>query len=297
MIEGFTEHRVVRGELSLSVHVGGEGPPLVLLHGYPQNHMCWSGLAPQFAKHFTCIVPDLRGYGASDAPQDDLDHTTYSKREMALDLAAILDHFGQQNAHILGHDRGARVAYRFALDHPQRVNKLGVIEILPTADYWRAWTADLGLAAYHWTFLAQPSPLPERMINADAQGYVDWTLQSWTLTKSLDPFSPAALDAYRTQAASPARVHAMCADYRAGASTDRALDEADLAAGRKIEAPLMFLYSDHGFPSRIGVAETAWTRWATDVETASCRCGHFVMEENPQAVLDTYLPFFGRTTL
>ncbi len=291
-LPGFSHQMIANGSVNLSIHVGGTGPALVLLHGFPQNHMAWAGLVPELSKHFTCIVPDLRGYGDSDAPHDDPDHVTYSKRVMAQDLAAVLDHFDLRKAHVLGHDRGARVAYRFALDHPDRIEKLGILEILPTSEYWDAWGAVLGLAAYHWTFLAQPSPLPERMINADPQAYIDWTLQSWTLNKSLDPFPASALASYRRQSASPARIHAMCADYRSGASYDRKLDEDDKANGNKIKAPVMFLYSDHGFPARIGSAETIWQNWAEDVRTQSCTCGHFVMEENPAAVLDCFLPFF-----
>ena len=144
---------------------------------------------------------------------------------MAKDIADLLNALAIQRADVLGHDRGARVAYRFALDHPGRINKLGIIEIVPTADFWASWTADLAITAYHWTFLAQPFPLPERMIGADPVAYLDWTLAQWTLGKSLKTFSPAALASYRHQVQNPARVHAMCSDYRAGASFDRELDE------------------------------------------------------------------------
>ena len=230
MIEGFTKTVIRCNGVDLAVHRAGQGTPLLLIHGFPQNHMCWETVAPQLAQHHDVIIPDLRGYGESDAPANDADNTTYSKRNMAQDMAELLTALNISRADVLGHDRGARVAYRFALDHPERLGKLGIIEIVPTADFWASWTADLAMAAYHWTFLAQPAPLPERMIGADPVAYVDWTLAQWTLSKSLAAFSPAALDSYRAQALDPARVHAMCADYRAGASFDRELDEADKAA-------------------------------------------------------------------
>lgn len=292
MIAGFEQRMIDVDGMRLSVHVGGSGPPLLMLHGFPQNHMTWAPVAQGFAKAHTCIIPDLRGYGDSDAPPDDPEHTVYSKRRMALDACAILDALGFANADVLGHDRGARVAYRMALDHPDRVSRLGIIEIVPTGDFWASWGADLALKGYHWTFLAQPFPLPERMIGADPAAYVDWTLQSWTLNKSLSVFADDALASYRAQAAEPAHLHAMCADYRAGASVDRALDEADRAAGRKIGCPVRFLYAEGGFPAGTGDPEGIWAAWAHDVTAQSCVAGHFAMEENPDAVLRCFLPFF-----
>ena len=292
MIPGFTQSRVACGDATLSVHRAGAGAPLILLHGYPQNHHCWERVAPVLARHFDVIVPDLRGYGDSDAPPDDAAHTVYSKRRMAADIVGLMDALGLARAHVLGHDRGGRVAYRLALDHSDRLLRLGIIEIVPTGDFWAAWNAELALAAYHWTFLAQPAPLPERMIGADPSGYIDWTLAAWTLTRDLSPFSAAALTSYRAQAARPANLHAMCADYRAGATTDRALDEADRAAGRRIAAPLMFLHAEAGFPARTGDPAGLWRAWAGDVRTASCASGHFAMEEVPEAVIAAFLPFF-----
>lgn len=292
MIPGFTPSRVDCGEVTLSMHRAGIGTPLILLHGYPQNHNCWARTAPAFARHFDVIVPDLRGYGDSDAPPDDDAHTTYAKRTMARDVVALMDALGLPAAHVLGHDRGGRVAYRLALDHPDRVLRLGIIEIVPTGDFWAAWSANLAMAAYHWTFLAQPHPLPERMIGADPEGYVDWTLQSWTLSKSLTPFARDALASYRAQAADPARLHAMCADYRAGATTDRAIDVADRANGRTIKAPLHFLWAEGGFPARTGDPLALWRPWAPQVTGGTVKSGHFAMEEAPEAVVSAFLPHF-----
>jgi haloacetate dehalogenase len=253
--------------------------------------MCWAPVAPALAERFDVIVPDLRGYGESDAPADDADHTTYSKRRMAADIVALLDALGLDRAHVVGHDRGARVAYRLALDHPTRVLRLGICEVVPTGDFWRAWDADLALAAYHWTFLAQPSPLPERMIGADPGAYVGWTLASWTAAGDLSAFEPAALESYRAQMADPVRRAAMCADYRAGATTDRRLDEQSRARGSRISAPLHFLHAEAGFPAHTGDAAGLWAPWAERLTISTCRTGHFIMEEDPVAFLDAFIPF------
>ncbi len=292
-IEGFTETRVATNGIELSVHRAGAGKPLVLLHGFPQNHMCWRKVAPRLAEDFDVIIPDLRGYGDSDTPAGDAENRAYSKREMAKDILGLLDALGIAHAHILGHDRGARVSYRFALDHPDRLDRLGIIEVVPTGDFWAAWNADLAMAAYHWTFLAQAAPLPERMILADGPGYIDWTLSSWTVDKDLAVFEGPALESYRAQGADPARVAAMCNDYRSGATFDRALDEVDKAAGARITAPLRFIWAKGGFPARSGNPLGAWQAWADDVTGVEIdNCGHFAMEEAPQAVLDAVLPHF-----
>lgn len=290
-LTGFAEARIDTGEVRLSVHRAGQGAPLILLHGFPQNHLCWERVAPALAEHFHVIIPDLRGYGASDAPPDDAGHRAYSKRRMAEDITGLMSALGIERAHLLGHDRGARVAYRLALDHPERVARLGIIEVLPTVEYWDAF-ATLAMPLYHWTFLAQPAPMPERLIGADPAAWIDHTLKSWTRTKSLDCFSAAALASYRAQAADPARLTAMCADYRAGATVDRAQDAEDRAAGLTIAAPLHFLWTEGGFPARTGDPAGIWRRWARRVTESSCVSGHFVMEENPRAVLAAFVPHF-----
>jgi haloacetate dehalogenase len=277
----------------LAYRVVGQGAPLVLLHGYPQNHRCWLPVLPALAARFRCILPDLRGYGDSAAPEDDADHASYSKRVMARDVGAILDAEGIARAHVAGHDRGARVAYRLALDLPQRVGRLVVIDVIPTSAFWEAWTADLSMKAYHWTFLAQPAPLPERMIGADPAAYVDWTLASWTRCGTLGPFEPTALASYRAQMAEPARLAAMCADYRAGYHVDRAVDLADRAAGRTIAAPMLFLWGEGGFPARSGDPLGIWRAWAPGVAGHALPSGHFAMEEAPEAVARAMLGFLG----
>lgn len=290
-IEGFTQSRVATNGIELSVHRAGAGTPLILLHGFPQNHRCWEKIAPALAERFDVIVPDLRGYGDSDAP-DGVE--AYAKREMARDVVGLMDALGLGRAHVLGHDRGARVSYRLALDHPERVEKLGIIEIVPTGDFWAAWDADLAMAAYHWTFLAQPAPLPERMIIGDGPGYIDWTLAKWTKVGDLSPFSAAALESYRAQGADATRVAAMCNDYRAGATIDRRIDAETRTSGTKITAPLLFIWAAGGFPARTGDPLGVWRDWADDVRGVEVAgSGHFVMEEVPDAVLPAILDHFG----
>ena len=276
----------------LAYRVAGSGPPLVLLHGFPQNHRCWLPVVPRLAERFTCILPDLRGYGDSDAPADADGHATYAKRRMALDLRAVLDVLGLDRVDVAGHDRGARVAYRFALDHPDRLRRLAILEVVPTVAFWDAWDADLAMAAYHWTFLAQPAPLPERLISGDPAGWIDRTLASWTRSGTLAPFAPAALDSYRAQAADPVRLTAMCADYRAGFHVDRAIDAVDRAAGRRIAAPLHFLWGRHGFPAKTGDPAGVWRAWAETVTDVALDSGHFAMEEAPDAVAAALVSFF-----
>jgi haloacetate dehalogenase len=293
-IPGFTRSRVDLPDITLSVQAAGEGAPVILLHGFPQNGLCWWHVAPVLAERFRVIVPDLRGYGQSDAPPDDVGHTVYSKRRMAQDVVDLMRALGIGSAHVLGHDRGARVAYRLALDHPDRVRRLGIIEIVPTSDFWAAWNADLAMAAYHWTFLAQPAPFPERLIAADPVAFADHTLKSWTLRQSLDVFPAQALASYRDQITDPARIHAMCADYRAGATTDRQIDLETQAAGQRIGAPMAYLWAGHGFPARTGDPLGLWRGWARDVTGNACESGHFAMEENPAAVLALFLPFLAQ---
>ncbi|MCK0167853.1 alpha/beta hydrolase [Jannaschia sp. S6380] len=276
----------------IAVHEAGEGSPLLLLHGFPQNHRCWRPVLPMLTARHRCILPDLRGYGDSDAPADDAGHETYSKRRMARDIVAVLDALDLDRVDIAGHDRGARVAYRFALDHPERLRRLAILEVIPTVSFWEAWTADLAQAAYHWNFLAQPAPMPERLIAGDAQAWIDWTLRTWTKTKSLDVFATDALDSYRQQAADPARLTAMCADYRAGYHSDRELDAADRAAARRIAAPMLFVWARHGFPASTGDPAAVWRDWAYGVTDRSVESGHFAMEEAPDQVGAALAEFF-----
>lgn len=287
------EHVPVETETgTLATFSKGSGRPLLLLHGYPQTHATWENVAPTLSEEFRCIVVDLPGYGLSQFSSPEACRKNSSKRAVAATLVKVMAKLGYQEFGVLGHDRGARVAYRMALDHPNVVTKLGVIEIIPTSDMWANFDADMALKAYHWTFLAQPYPLPENMIGLDPIAYLETTLISWAKSKSLAPFSKDALESYRAQFRDPNCIHAMCEDYRAGAGFDRGLDISDREQGRKIECPVHFVWSSDGFPARTGNPISLWSEWATSVTGNEIDSGHFPQEENPNAILDTFGPFF-----
>jgi haloacetate dehalogenase len=294
LIPGFSHRMLDIDGGRMSVHVGGKGPPLLLLHGFPQTHLAWLRTAPGFADRFTCIIPDLPGYGESEMPRVDglCAAPAMSKRVMAQQLARMMAALGHARFDVLGHDRGARVAYRMALDTPARVSRIGVIEVIPTADMWRAYDARLALRSWHWSFLAQPAPQPEAMIAAAPDVFLEWALSSWTVAGDLSTFPSSALDSYRAQLRNPACLRAMCDDYRAGAGIDRDHDEEDRAAGRTIKAPLHFVWTANGFPSRAADPVGLWRPWADTVTGAPSASGHFALEEHPDAVLDAFLPFF-----
>ena len=292
--EGFSRTFIRANGVDLSVRIGGDGPPLVLLHGFPQNHMCWGKVVGSLSDRFRCIIPDLRGYGDSSCPPDDPEHFTYSKRNMALDIVSMLDQLEVGSASFVGHDRGARVSYRLAIDHPERVRKMVIVEVVPTAEFWKRWDYTIAMAGYHWTFLAQPAPFPERLIAADPEFFVNWTVSGWTAAGNTSAFSPEALASYVSQMQQPERVSAMCADYRAGATMDRKLDEIDMAEGRMIEAPVKFIWSTQGFPSKAGDPLAIWRPWCRSLSGESVDgCGHFMMEENPAGFTRSALSFLG----
>lgn len=288
------EHRVETGGAEIFARIGGEGPPLLLLHGYPQTHAMWHRVAPALMAQYTCVMPDLRGYGFSSCPTNTPDNRPYSKRVMAEDMRALMRGLGHERFAVIGHDRGARVGYRMALDHPQTVTRLALIDILSTWDMWHGFSVARAMKTYHWLFLAQPHPLPEMLIEPAPIGFLDYTLARWTRTKDLSAFAPEALAEYRLHFATPEHIHATCNDYRAGQSIDLADDEADLAAGRKITCPLLVLWGDSGIPGDMSDPSASWRRWANQVETGIVAGGHFLPEENPQATLDHLLAFLAR---
>jgi haloacetate dehalogenase len=226
MLDGFTEQRIATGDAELFVRIGGQGPPLVCLHGYPQTHLTWRHVAPALAERYTVVLPDLRGYGASEIPPSDAAHLNYSKRTMARDIIALMAHLGYDRFFLAGHDRGGRVAYRLALDAPERVAAIAVLDIVPTIDNWEAMDFRRAFGAYHWTFLAQPEPLPERLIGSDPAWYCRQQIGAWMEDPSAS--DAAALDAYCAAFARAGAVHAACEDYRAGYTCDLEFDRADL---------------------------------------------------------------------
>jgi haloacetate dehalogenase len=291
LFPGFASRRITISGLEFFLRMGGAGPPLLLLHGYPQTHACWHKIAQPLAREFTVVIPDLRGYGASSAPTGDAEHTTYSKRAMAQDCLALMRDLGHARFAVAGHDRGARVAYRLALDHPDAVRLLLPLDILPTAEVWRRLTAERALKSYHWAFLAQPKPLPETLISKAPVYYAEHTLKSWAKPRDLSPFSAGALEQYRALLTDPARVHAVCEDYRAGATTDRRLDEADLAGRRRIACPTHVIWGSDYLGSGKTSPLEAWRAWCGDLSGTEIDSGHFLAEENPDATAEAMLGF------
>lgn len=288
----FESHYVDTPAGRVFTRVGGSGPPLLLLHGFPQTHVMWHRVAPELAASHRLIIPDLPGYGWSAAPAPGRAHFPYAKRAMAEAMVALMEHFGHVHFAVAGHDRGARVGYRLALDAPGRVERLAVLDIIPTLAMWHGMDRARALQVYHWSFLAQPHPFPEHLIGADPTYFLDWTMADWTATRDLSVFDPRALSHYRAAFSSPDHIRAACEDYRAGATTDLSHDEADLAAGRQIDCALLALWGASGIPSRGASPLEAWAVFAPKRSGAPIEGGHFICEEAPDAVSAALKAFF-----
>lgn len=285
--DGFTLEQIDVGEASLRVRRGGSGPPLLLLHGYPQTHMMWSKIAGELARDFTVVAPDLRGYGGSSKPETTDDHEPYSKRAMARDAVALMAGLGFAQFDVAGHDRGGRTAYRLALDHPQAVRRLSVLDIIPTADVWRLADRRFALGYWHWSFLAQAHPFPEHFIAADPVHF------AFRIAQGATYFDPAAYADYVQALGNPATVHAMCEDYRAGATFDVKADEADRGV-RKITAPTQVLWGARGAVAHWYDVLEVWRPWCEDLRGQAIEgAGHFLAEEKPAETLAALRGFFG----
>ncbi|PZF84596.1 alpha/beta fold hydrolase [Jiangella anatolica] len=278
MFEGFEEFTVATGGGTVFGRRGGSGPPVLLLHGMPQTHLMWRLVAPELACEFTVVVTDLRGYGASGAPDSDPGHARYAMRELARDQVEVMRRLGHERFAVAGHDRGARCAYRAALDHPGRVEALAVLDIVPTADAFARADRDFALGYWVWSFLAAPAPVPERLIAGAPDAFVDHLLDTWADRPELltDDVRPA----YRAQFRDPARVHAICEQYRAAATYDVAHDEADRERG--IACPVLALWSGTGAVAAWYDPLEIWRAWARDVRGAAVDTGHFLAEEAPE---------------
>jgi haloacetate dehalogenase len=284
MYEGFAHDRIDTGETVIDVRWGGTGPPLLLLHGFPQTKAMWARCAAELASDFTVYAADLRGYGDSGKPSGG--PGAYSKRVMARDMIAVMRRFGHERFDIAGHDRGGRVAYRLALDHPQAVRRVAVLDIIPTSDcYDHEPGMVFAMDYWHWYFLAQPQPVPERIIAADPD---------YVLFRGRDrgKFAPEADAEYSRVGRDAQTVHAMCEDYRAGATVDLELDRADRAAGAKIAAPLLVLWGAHGALPRWGDVLDVWRGWADDLRGQAMDCGHYLPEERPAETAAALRAFF-----
>ena len=283
MFDQFTLSMIDTGEAIIHVRHGGTGPPLLLLHGHPQTHVMWHKIAPRLAERFTVVAPDLRGYGDSSKPATTDNHAPYSKRAMARDQISIMRHLGFERFCVAGHDRGGRCAYRLALDYPEQVRKLAVLDIIPTGEaFWRADMA-FGMGYWHWFFLAQPADLPERLIGADPDAFY--------LRQGRDVFAPEALAEYRRCFHDPATTHAMCEDYRAGATIDVAHDAADQGT-RRITCPVLVLWSQRGFLPTWYDVLGIWRDWADDVRGRGVDSGHYLAEEAPEDTYEEFVRFF-----
>jgi haloacetate dehalogenase len=291
LFEGFMQHNF-QIENGLEIHgvVGGSGPPLLLLHGYPQTHAIWHKIAPRLAEKFTVVATDLRGYGRSSKPKGLPDHSNYSKREMAADQVEVMKQLGFENFRLCGHDRGARVAHRLALDHPSSVDSLAVLDISPTLTMYEQTNMAFATVYYHWFFLIQPSPYPEKMIAADPTAYLEHKISSGSA--GMKPFTPEALESYRA-AFTPETVHATCEDYRAAASIDLEHDRADRDAGRKLTMPLLVLWGQNGAIEKCFHPLEDWKEVAEDVRGQALPGGHYLAEELPEMTLEKLLGFFG----
>jgi haloacetate dehalogenase len=288
LFPGFEPRRISTSGTEINLIAGGDGPPLLLLHGYPQTHAIWHKVAPSLAQHFTVVCADLRGYGDSGKPVSDPEHRTYSKRAMAQDQVEVMEALGFKRFALAGHDRGGRVAHRMVRDHPERIERVVVLDISPTAImYGKADTA-FATAYYHWFFLIQPYDLPERLIGADSVYYLRRKLGGWG-TAGLAKFDPRALAEYERCFRDPATIHATCEDYRAAAAIDLEHDAAD--GKRKIQCPLLVLWGEKGVVHRLFDPIADWKSVASDVRGKALPCGHYLAEEAPDETCAELLAF------
>ena len=296
---GFESRTVETSRGGVFVQLAGVGPPVLLLHGFPQTSLMWRDVGLPLARHFTVIAADLPGYGASGCPpvgqgHDAQGHEAMSKRAMAATLVEAMAALGHRRFALAGHDRGGRVAYRMALDHFDAVAKVAVLDVIPTFEVWDRADARLALAFWPFSLLAQPAPLPERLIGAAPEAIVDNALNEWGSPSEV--FPPAVRDAYVAALRDPAHVHAICEEYRAAATVDREHDHADLEAGRQIDCPLLALWSAHGgladWYEDAGGPLGIWSRWAKDVRGHPVDGGHFFPEEIPEATAGLLRDFF-----
>ena len=270
--------------VAIAHDVRGAGPPVLLLHGFPQTRALWDDIAADLAADFTCVTADLRGYGAS--PKPDEAGGAYAFREMAADMTALMTRLGFDRFHLVGHDRGARVAHRLALDAPGRVASLTVMDIVPTRHLLENWTRELALAYWHWTLLPQPAPFPERLIGADPDAFFETCLLGWG---GADPSDFARLETYRAAWRDADAIRGMCADYRAAVGIDLQHDRAD--AGRRVDCPALVVWGETGVMARLCDVGATWADYLSDYRTATVAGGHFFVDTNPGGTLAVLRPF------
>jgi len=282
------ELRLVNG-LNIHCRIGGEGPPLLLLHGHPQTHVIWHKVADQLAENFTVVAADLRGYGDSDKPPASEASASYSKRIMARDQLMLMQSFGFTQFSVLAHDRGARVAHRLALDHPDAVSRMVLLDIAPTLAMYTQANEEFARAYWHWFFLIRPTPLPETLIEADPENYLRTVMG--TRSAGMGPFTDDAFSEYLRCLKSPGAAIAICEDYRASAGLDLEHDQADIDAGNKLKCPLLALWGEKGTVGRCFSPLHEWQKVALNVEGNALASGHYIAEEIPELLLEYTLDF------
>ena len=290
MFEGFTRKKLRANGVEINTLVKGEGPPLLLLHGYPQSHLIWHRVAPELAERYTVVATDLRGYGDSEKPAGLADHSNYSKRETARDQVEVMRQLGFDAFYLCGHDRGGRVSHRLAVDHPNAVKRMMLLDISPTLTMYEQTSMEFARAYWWWFFLIQPTPFPEAMVAAASETFLQKKI-GWGYA-GLSAFTPETYAAYLRHVSDPATMHAMCEDYRAAASIDLEHDRADRAAGRKVSCPIHVIWGEHGVVNRCFKPVEDWRLVADDVRGSTLPCGHYVPEEVPEALLQEMLAFF-----
>jgi haloacetate dehalogenase len=290
--DGFTLEQVAVSAGTLRLRRGGKGPPLLLLHGNPQTHAMWHKVAPKLAERYSLVLPDLRGYGGSFKPPATPDHAPYAKREMAKDMVELMAHFGHEKFLVAAHDRGARVAHRLAIDHPERVKKLAVMDIIPTLEHFERADMKMALGYYHWFWFAQPHPFPENVICAAPDAW--WRAHTSREPKPPDFFDREALADYLKAVHSPEMIRGMCEDYRAAATIDLEHDRASRAGGEKVRCPMLVLWGKKAKIEAWYDALAVWREYcAGAVSGGSVNSGHYLAEEAPEAVLERLGAFFG----
>lgn len=297
MFEGFEVHEVQTEPLDVSgsshggakikARIGGTGPALLLLHGYPQTGVMWHKIAPRLAEDFTVVIPDLRGYGDSEKPATTKDHAPYSKREMAADQAGVMAHFGFDRFKLVGHDRGGRVAHRLAVDHGERVERLAVLDIAPTHKMYSTTDKRFATGYWHWFFLIQPAPIPETMIGRDPAWFIETLMRRWGDVGHV--FTDEAMADYVRCFSKPETIHGSCEDYRAAATIDMAHDDMDMAT--KLTMPLLALWGDKGFVNKAYDVLECWRERAEDVQGHTVPSGHYLPEEAPEETKAALLKF------
>jgi haloacetate dehalogenase len=286
----FDRKTIHTSEAKINTFIGGKGTALLLLHGYPQNYFMWHKIAPLLAQDFTVVATDLRGYGDSSKPQGKEDHSNYSKRIMAQDQVEVMSQLGYEEFYLVGHDRGARVAHRLTLDYPDKVKKLALLDILPTYHLYKNTDREFATAYYHWFFLIQPYPFPERLIGANPEFFLHTCWQNWSKVK--DAFTKEALAEYLRCFQAPATIHGTCEDYRAAATIDLNHDRLDLTT--KITCPLLVLWGKQGIMGQKYDVLGIWQGKATNISGFSLDCGHFLPEEAPKSTYIALKEFFGK---